>query len=113
MIVQQLSKRRLAIPLEEKKENMKKRICSHLDSIQSPTKFEIMERILAPLTPTLSATGSIKSFTTATADERPANAKITVQRRLFSTKKKRKKSQTVIEKPTASESTSVAVSLLQ
>lgn len=118
MILQQLSNRKSAIPLDQEKEVLKKRFISHVDSIQSPTKLRIVKDILAPLSPTLNAVDRIKSqhFPTPTLDiaKQPHNVSITAQRRLWSTKKKRNKSSgtDIHKKPTVLEKTNMAASLL-
>lgn len=49
-VIVHLAKRRL----EDEKEELKKRVCSYLDAIQSAEELELAKKMLAPLTLSLS-----------------------------------------------------------
>jgi hypothetical protein len=61
-------------------------------TVQSPTKFDIIEKVTDPLSPLLAAAEYHKninsSFLPGSEQSGPHNKKIGVQRRLLSTKKK-------------------------
>lgn len=85
-----------------------------MDSIQSDAHFDVLKKLVAPIEPTLKAAVAKDNLDTRTIlkerSQIPHNKKIEQQRRLFSTKKKNKRTNK-FKKPSTEERNQIAVSL--
>ncbi|XP_047104487.1 uncharacterized protein LOC124734075 [Schistocerca piceifrons] len=99
--------------LTQEKEKMKSKLAEVIDTISSPGQLEVFKRQLSSLKATLAAVDSNKDNSgigpCTTSSRREQN--IQPQRRLFSTKQRRKVHH--FEKPSTAEAQDITVSLLQ
>lgn len=98
--------------IENEKIKIMQNLQRQLDKIQSPTKLEIVKRVMALLSPTLAAAKNRVTHELPNLPSRPPNAKISAQRRLWSTKKKANKPNNSFKRPTVKEKNETAVILL-
>uniref|UniRef100_A0A6P7GNR7 Uncharacterized protein LOC114344641 n=1 Tax=Diabrotica virgifera virgifera TaxID=50390 RepID=A0A6P7GNR7_DIAVI len=91
LILREISGNKLKSKMDEEKQAELIRLKKHFEQIKTPEEWEIYKKIIAPLSPTLAATRSSVTQFPVLSNE-PHNKKIKVQRALFSTKKKSKKS---------------------
>lgn len=84
-----------------------------LDNIQTTSEIEALKKLIAPIEPTLLAvTQQNKSFhENKQSNKVPANKKVTPQRRLYSTKKSKKR-RIKLKKPLNEEANAIALRLL-
>lgn len=101
--------------IEERKKKLQDKLSKHLSSINTPTKLEIIEKIMAPISPTVAAATAVNRSETNFHSSHVVNTnkKIAVQRRLWSTKRHKKVPAKSFKKPSAKESQTIAVQLLQ
>lgn len=114
-IVKQVSKQQL-ISFEEDKEKTTQKFLDYMDKTHSPSKPEIIKKAIALITPLMAAVDQAsKARTFPESQEKIApNAKITVQRRLFSTKKAAsKKTLLSVRKPDQIETQKISLELSQ
>lgn len=111
-ILQQLSKKRRIASLDEEKQKIIESVASRVNSIKSPTKLQIVKKIVASISPTLNAAEKNKLDFPTTVVTHPHNSKIPAQRRLWSTKKRKSQSTDCLKKPSESEMNNMAVTFL-
>ena len=100
--------------LNAKKEKLKRNLSQQIEKITNFDQYEAFIKILAPLEPTMAALEKKNEIVLPTPINKhiPHNKSIDKQRRLFSTRKKIKKPNSYLNKPTAQEADVTAVQLL-
>lgn len=98
----------------QKREILKQKLCGWIDKLETQEEFEAFEKLIAPIPPTLDAIRSRKRSLEDSQNTKhiPANKNIQQQRHFYSTKKPRIQNRKKIQKPSAAESKSIALTLL-
>lgn len=100
--------------IEERKRKFLQLIQDEISKVSTSEEMDAVEKMYAPMKPTLAAVRSQQQFAkkfVGESSKTPSNKKIEPQRRLFSTKK-RKTQKASLAKPTAEEADMLAVQLL-
>ncbi|GFX77323.1 hypothetical protein TNCV_5064501 [Trichonephila clavipes] len=103
-----------ALTLSEKKEQLKTKFLEILDSVSSEEELKIVENSIKSLIPTLSANVAMKEnkFLVTENECIPAIKDVERQKRLFSTRRRKRTADHRIAKPSEEETQKIALSLI-
>ncbi|XP_050512584.1 uncharacterized protein LOC126888397 [Diabrotica virgifera virgifera] len=107
-------KKEIGSSLDDKKVQVKAELISIIDSITSNEQLEALQRLMAPIRPTLAAIEKqhIQCTSWKSCHNLPKNKNIPQQRRLYKTKKSNIKKNKILAKPGSEESNRIAQNLL-
>lgn len=100
------------VNIENEKLKWKLKLMELIDSITTAEELEVLQKCMAPLSPTLAAVRISAHENVGILNKKPHNKNIESQRRLYSTKKSKKVEKSIV-KPSTEESQRIAISLIQ